>query len=295
MSRIHPTAVVDPKAELGRDVEIGPYCCVGPGVMLGDGCRLVAHVTLSGPSEFGPNNIFYPFVALGEAPQDLKYKGGPTRLVVGSHNVFREHVTAHRGTEVDRQSGGVTRIGDHNLFMIGVHIAHDAEIGNHVILSNHVQVAGHVRIEDQVAIGGVTGLHHFVTIGRLAFVAAMSRVGHDVPPYMMVGGYDQAVRGVNIEGLRRWGIAEASIEAIKAAGRLLYGPRGGGGPATIAEALRRIEADGLVHDEHVRYLVQFLRQRLDGAVFGRVRELRRSDTPDDRAEFYQFKRPEKQR
>ena len=132
MSQIHPTAIVDPQAELGRDVKIGPYCVVGPGVVLGDACELIGQVTLLGPAEFGMCNTFYPYCVLGAAPQDLKYKGGPTRLLVGSHNVFREHVTAHRGTEVDRRSQGITRIGDHNLLMIGVHVAHDTDLGSHV-------------------------------------------------------------------------------------------------------------------------------------------------------------------
>jgi UDP-N-acetylglucosamine acyltransferase len=286
MSQIHPTAVIDPKAELGRDVKIGPYCYIAAGVRLGDDCELIANVTLLGPAEFGPHNIFYPYTVLGAAPQDLKYKGGPTRLVVGSHNQFREHATAHRGTEVDGRSGGITRIGSHNLFMIGVHVAHDGDIGNHLVIGNHVQIAGHVCIEDCVVVGGVSAMHHFVTVGRNAYVGGMTRITHDVPPYMKVHGYDQAVRGTNSEGMRRWHIPPESIIAVKNAARLLYARRGERAPNRTAEALRQLEADGLIHDEHVRYLVQFLQRKLEVGVYGRVREHYRTDTPDDRRDFY---------
>jgi UDP-N-acetylglucosamine acyltransferase len=286
MTQIHPTAVIDPQAVLGSNVKIGPYCVVGPGVVLGEGCELVAHVTLLGPAQFGVCNTFYPYCALGAAPQDLKYKGGPTHLHVGSHNVFREHVTAHRGTEVDRRSQGITRIGDHNLFMIGVHVAHDSDLGNHLLIANHVQIAGHVRIEDRVVVGGVSAMHHFVTVGRDAYVAGMTRVTHDVPPYMKVMGYNQTVRGVNTEGLRRWRMPAESIKAVKAAARLLYARRTNHSPLCTAAALNEIESNGLIKDEQVAYLVEFIRRKLALGVFGRVREHERSDQPTDRQWFY---------
>ncbi len=286
MSEIHPSACVDPRARLGRDVRIGPFCLVGPEVELGDGCVLHGHCTLLGPSTFGAANQFFPYCTIGGPPQDLKYKGGPTRLRVGDHNVFRENVTVHRGTEVDRNSGGMTRIGSHNLLMVGVHVAHDADIGSHVILANGVQIAGHVRIEDCVNVGGASAMHHFVTVGRNAFVGGMTRITHDVAPYMKVQGYDQLVRGVNAEGLRRWRIPESSILALKRAARLLYARRGERSPGRTLEALRQIEEDGLMADEHVRYLVEFLRRKLEIGIFGRAREHFRSDTPEDREAFY---------
>jgi len=286
MTEIHPTAFVDPQAELGRDVIIGPFCYIGPGVILGDGCRLIAHVTLLGPAEFGPRNTFYPFATLGAAPQDLKYKGGPTRLIVGADNIFREQATAHRGTEVDRRSEGITRIGNHNLLMVGVHVAHDSDIGNDIILANYVQIAGHVRIEDRVVVGGASAMHHFVTVGRAAYVGGMTRVTHDVPPYVKVLGYDQEVRAVNVAGLQRWNVPAESIAALRQAFKLLYARRRGCSPGRTQEALREIESNGLVHDEHVRYLVEFLRRKLEVGVFGRVRERDRRDTCDDRASFY---------
>lgn len=294
MSEIHPSAVVDPKAELGADVRIGPFCYVGPDVALGEGCRLHAHVTLCGPASFGARNEVYPQSTLGAAPQDLKYKGGPTSLIVGDDNVFRENVTVHRGTEVDQRSGGATRIGSHNLLMVGVHVAHDTEIGSHTIIANQVQIAGHVRIENCVTIGGASAMHHFVTVGRNAFVGGMTRITHDVPPYMKVQGYDQVVRGPNVEGLRRWHIPDESIAALKAAARLLYAHRGERTPGRTVEALGEIESNGLLRDEHVRYLVEFLRRKLEVGIFGRMREHDRSDRPEDRAAFYQ-RQPTEQR
>ena len=287
MSEIHPLAFVDPQAELGEDVQVGPFCHVGAGVVLADGCVLHSHVTLLGPAEFGRGNVFFPNCVLGTTPQDLKYKGSPTRLLVGHDNVFRENVTVHRGTEVDRRSEGTTRIGDHSLLMVGVHVAHDSDLGNHVILANGVQVAGHVRIEDCVNVGGVNAMHHFVTVGRNAYVGGMTRITHDVPPYMKVLGYDQTVRGVNVEGMRRWHISDESIAAMKEAFRLLYARRTEQAPGRTVAALREIETNGLVRDEHVRYLAEFVRRKLEVGVYGRVREHFRSDAPTDRAAFYQ--------
>lgn len=286
MNNIHPLAFVDPGAELGENIEIGPFSYVGPGVCVGDGCRLGPHVTLLGPATFGPNNTFYPGCVIGAAPQDLKYRGGPTRLVMGADNIIREQVTIHRGTEVDRQSQGITRIGNHNLFMVGVHVAHDADLDSHIVIANSVQIAGHVRLEECVVVGGASAMHHFVTVGRNAYIGGMTRVTHDVPPYMKVLGYDQEVRGVNVEGLRRWRIPEQSITKVKEAARLLYARRGERSPLRTNEALRIIEADGLLDDEHVRYLVDFLRRKLDVGIFGRVREHYRSDRAEDRASFY---------
>jgi UDP-N-acetylglucosamine acyltransferase len=286
MTEIHPQAFVDPKAEIGDDVRVGPFCHVGPNVRLDDGCELLSHVTLLGPSRFGPRNLFYPHCTIGADPQDLKYKGGPTSLVVGGDNVFRENVTVHRGTEVDQCSAGETRIGNHSLFMVGVHLAHDACVGDHVILANQVQIAGHVRIEDRVNVGGASAMHHFVTVGTTAFIGGMTRITHDVPPYMKVVGYDAAVRAVNVEGMRRWKLPESSISAMKDAFRLLYVRRGEHSRARMVDALREIEADGLIHDDCVRRLFDFLRRKLDKGVYGRSRERERSDQPADRDHFY---------
>ncbi len=286
MSNIHPMAFVDPTAQIGRDVVIAPFCHVGVGVTLGDGCRLYPHVTLTGPTTFGKGNVFFPNCAIGTDPQDLKFKGGPTQLLAGDDNIFRESVTVHRGTETDRRSAGVTRIGNNNLFMVGVHVAHDSDIGDHVILANNVLVAGHVRIENCVNVGGAAGIHNFVTIGRNAFIGGMTRVTHDVPPYVKVLGYDQNVRGLNTEGLRRWKFSPESIEALKTAFRLIYPRAGGRAASRTAEGIRDIRTNGLNQDEHVRYLADFLQRKLDIGVFGRAREAARTDVPADRGKFY---------
>lgn len=287
MSNIHPMSFVDPNARLGHGVTIGPFCHVGAEVELGDECVLVSNVTLLGPASFGARNQFYPFCTLGAAPQDLKFRNGPTRLHVGDDNIFRENVTIHRGTEVCRLSNGVTRIGNRCLLMVGVHVAHDCDIGDHVIIANSVQIAGHVRIEDCVNIGGASAMHHFVTVGRNSFVGGMTRVTHDVPPFMKVQGYDQEVRGVNSTGMRRWQISDESINSVKSAFRLIYSRRGERSPGRTAEALRELEKHDLIHDEHVRYLVYFLRRKLDVGIFGRVREHLRADSDADRAWYYQ--------
>ncbi len=288
MNDIHSSAVIDPKARLGENITIGPFCHVGADVELGDGCTLHPQVTLLGPARFGPNNIFFPNCVLGADPQDLKYRGGPTRLEVGENNQFREFVTIHRGTEVDNHSGGVTRVGNNNLIMVGVHIAHDAELGNHVILANSVQIAGHVKIEDFVNVGGASALHHFVTVGRNAFVAGMTRITHDAPPYFKIEGYDQQVRGVNRTGMRRWGISEESCRALRTVFRMLYARRG---ERRIGQTLTEIEENGLYQtDDHVRYLVDFLQIKLKAGRYGRVREAFRNDTSADFAHFYDRRR-----
>lgn len=283
MSEIHPTAYVDRSAEVGRDVDIGPFCQVGPGVVLGDGCRLIGHCSILGPSSFGERNIFHPMCVIGGAPQDLKYKGGPTRLEVGDDNVFREHVTVHRGTEVD---AGVTRVGDRNLLMVGVHLAHDVELRSNVILANYVQIAGHCLIEEHVNVGGGSAMHHFVTVGRYAFVGGQTGMRSDVPPYMKSSGWNAAVRGVNAEGMKRWGLSDASIAAMKDVYRLLYGRRDEQAAGRTSAALREIESNGLIADEHVQYLVAFLRRQLQNSVHGRYLETRRRDRPADRESFY---------
>ena len=283
MSEIHPLANVDPKAELGNDVTIGPFCHIAAEVVLGDGCELHDHVTLLGPSEFGRRNTFHPMCVLGAAPQDLKYKGGPTVLRVGDDNTFREFVSVHRGTEVGR---GVTEIGSDNLLMVGVHIAHDVEVHNHVILANYVQVAGHACIEECVNIGGSSAMHHFVTVGRYAYVGGLTPMRSDVPPYMKVYGDSTAVRGVNSIGMARWGIDETSITAVKEAFRLLYGKRSEQSPGRTSSALRDIEANGERTDQHVRYLVEFIKRQMSNGVFGRAREAARRDSDSDRQQFY---------
>ncbi len=215
---IHPTAVVHPRAEVASDVEIGPYCVVGPGVCIAAGTNLLAHVVLEGPCVVGARNVVHPFAVLGGAPQHKKpgaASGG--RLVMGDGNVVREHVTIHRGTE-----GRATRVGAGNLFMVGSHVAHDVELGSHCTLANGVQLAGHAIVGDHATFGGLSAVGQFVRVGESAFVAGGAMCEVDVPPFVIVQGDRARVRGLNVVGLRRRGVPEASITALRHAYRRVF-------------------------------------------------------------------------
>ena len=279
---IHESAQVDSGAEIGREVSIGPGCYVGPHVVLGDGCVLHNHVTLTGHTTCGPGNQFFPQSVVGVSPQDLKYKGGPTRVEIGEDNVFRELVTVHAGTEVDE---GVTRIGSHNRFLVGVHVAHDNRIGDDCILANQVQLAGHVHLEDKVTMGGIIGVHHFTTIGTLAYVGGLTRIVADVPPYMIVEGNPSRIRGFNETGLRRWGFGEDRIRGIREAYRALYGSRAENSGVSMAERLATLEARSDLNGE-VRSMCGWIRRSLADGVYGRYRERDRRDSDADRASYY---------
>ncbi len=282
MNGIHPTAVIEPGAALGSDVEVGPHCYIGPGATLGDGCRLMHNVSIYGRTTIGRRNEFYPGCVIGAAPQDLKYKGGQTELVIGDDNVFREQVTIHAGTEV---GGGITRIGNHNRILIGVHIAHDVIMDNDCVVTNAVQIAGHCRIEDRCHIAGMSGIQSFVTIGRHAYVAALSRVTVDVPPYVIVHGYDPDVRGINEKGIKgRWCFSEEQVDRLWAAYKMLFGRNGG--KLAISQRVANLEAQG-PHDEHVQYLLESVKRSVLQGVYGRYLESLRGDTPDDRRKFYE--------
>jgi UDP-N-acetylglucosamine acyltransferase len=280
MKNIHPTAVVDPRAELGQDVEIGPFCLIGSDVVLGDRCRLDHRVTITGHTHVGTDNQFFPNAVIGATPQDLKYRGEPTRLVIGDHNTFREQVTVHIGTEL---GGGMTRIGNNNHLMVGCHVAHDALLSDHIILANNTLLAGHVHIEDHVTIAGAAAIHHFVTVGRYAFVAGMARITRDVPPYLVTSGYHPTPRRVNDEGLRRWRFAEEHILALREAYRRLFVRRRAG--EAMVDIINEMLDNGPV-DEHVGYLLDFLRRSLLQGVHGRYRESLRDDHNASRGDFY---------
>lgn len=284
MIEIHPTSVVDREAVIGEDVRIGPNCCIGPKVVLGDRCLLHNNVTITGNTRIGANNQFFPGCVLGCIPQDLKYRGTDTQLLIGSDNVFRENVTVHTGTEV---AGGVTKIGDHNHFLVGCHIAHDCQVGNHCILSNQVQLAGHVCIEDRVTTGGVIGVHHFVTIGTLAYVAGFARVTTDVPPFMIGAGQPMVqVRGVNTVGMKRWKFPEDRIDRVREAYKVLFSKRAAATGRSLQEKIAELESNGTMSDD-VRYLCEFLRRSVKDGVYGRYRESLRTDTAKDRERFYE--------
>jgi UDP-N-acetylglucosamine acyltransferase len=210
--RLHPTAVIDSRAELGADVAVGPYAVVEAGVVLVEGCVLHAHAVVRGPTTLGPRCVVHPFAVIGGEPQAKRHAGGPARLEAGEGNVFREHVTVHGGTE-----GRVTRIGRGNLFMVGAHVAHDVSVGSGCVFANSTQLAGHAAVEDGVTFGGLSAAAQFVRVGEGAFVAGMTGCERDVPPFVVVQGNRARVRGVNVVGLRRRGVPEASIDALERA------------------------------------------------------------------------------
>ena len=277
MTKIAPGAYIDPEAKIADDVEIGPNSYLGPSVVIGPGCKLYNNVTICGPTTIGSNNVFYPNSVIGADPQDLKYKGGPTELIIGSNNTFRENVTVNRGTEV---GGGKTVVGNCNLFMAGVHIGHDCIIEDHVVAANNVLLGGHLKVERCAFLGGAAAIHHFCSIGRNAMIGGLSAVVADVPPFMICDGNHAVVRAVNVRGLVRNGFSEEQIESIKTAFKKLF--RSGKFLAGLEEME---QADG---DEHIKYLTDFMRRSFSGK-HGRYLENLRCDSINDIGDFYKDK------
>jgi UDP-N-acetylglucosamine acyltransferase len=223
MPAIHPTAIVDPGARVADDAVIGPYCVIGGEVELASQVELIAHVVVAGRTRIGARTRVFPFASIGHQPQDLKYQGEKSELVVGADNLIREHVTMNPGTT---GGGMVTRVGDHGLFMVGVHVAHDCRIGDHVIMANNATLAGHVTIDDYAVLGGLTAVHQFVRIGKHAMIGGMSGVEHDVIPYGLVMGDRARLSGLNIRGLQRRGFQREDMQALRAAYQLLFAEKG---------------------------------------------------------------------
>jgi UDP-N-acetylglucosamine acyltransferase len=219
MSRLHPTAIVDSRAELSGDVEIGPYSVIGAGVRIGKGSKVMSHAAVQGRTTIGEGNIVFPFATIGSAPQDLKYKGEPSELIIGNRNTIREYVSLNPGTT---GGGMVTRVGDENLLMMYCHIAHDCSVGNRNVIANGATLGGHVTIEDFVIVGGLVGIHQFVRIGTGAILGAGSMVSKDVPPYCNATGDRARLRGLNVEGLKRRGVAKPVVDAIRKAYRIAF-------------------------------------------------------------------------
>lgn len=215
---IHPTAIVDPKAEFGADVFIGPYCVIGAGVVLGPECWLQNHVTVMGPTQTGPRNKFYAYCSIGQQTQDLKYAGEPTYLEIGADNTFREFCTVNRSTSAN----GKTRIGNCGNFLAYSHIGHDCDVGDSVVFSNNGTLAGHVSVGDHAVMGGLTAVHQFCRVGRYAITGGCSKIVQDVPPFMIADGNPAEIRGINLIGLERAQFPTESVKAIKAAFRLVY-------------------------------------------------------------------------
>ena len=255
---VHPTAVIHPQTRIASTVTIGPYCVIGENVELGDNCELMSHVVIDGHTQAGPRNRFFPYVSIGQPPQDLKYAGEPTRVEIGSDNVFREFVTVHRGTA---GGGGLTRIGSHNLLMAYVHIALDCRLGDHIIMANAATLAGHVEIQDHASVGAFCGIHQFCRVGTHSFLGGYSVVTRDLLPYAKTSApRPLSVLGANHIGLERRGFNKEEIEELQASFRLLCRAK-----LNTTQALEAIEARNF-KSERVRVLVDFIKNSQRGVV-----------------------------
>ena len=261
-SGIHPSAVIEDGAVIGAGVILGPYAVIGARVTIEAGAAVHAHAVISGTTTIGEETVIHAHAVVGGPPQDLKYLGSDTRLIVGRRNMIREGVTINVGTE---QGGGETRVGDDNVIMANAHIAHDCIVGNRCIIANNVMLAGHVVIQDGVNLAGGAGVHHFATVGICAYVGGLSRIARDVPPFTIVEGHPSRVRGINVIGLRRHGMAEEKIQAVKAAYKLLFKT-----DDPMSEVVKRVHKEFADVPEVLR-LVEFLERSTEGRL-GRQEE-----------------------
>ena len=247
---IHPTALVDPAAQLGVDVEIGPFSIIGPRVVLSDRVRVMSHVTVAGLTELGADSVLYPGVHLGHPPQDFKYQGEDTTLIIGERNILRENVTMHPGTSVGR---GSTRVGDDGYFMVGSHVSHDSIVGDRVVFANGAAIGGGTTIGDHVILGGYAGIHQNSRVGRHAFIGAMAMVTSDVIPYGSVIGNHAHLAGLNVVGLKRRGMPRETLRDLRAAYRLLFAEEG-----TFQERLDDVSRD-YSDNAPVKEIIDFIR------------------------------------
>jgi UDP-N-acetylglucosamine acyltransferase len=261
---VHQLAVVHPNAQISEDVSIGPFAVIGEHVIIGKGCKIGPHVVIDGWTQIGEFCEFSPGASIGSPPQDLKYKGEETRLVIGNYNIFREYVTVNRGTV---GGGGVTTLGDHCMMMTYSHVAHDCHLGNYVIMANCVALSGHVTIEDYAIIGGLSAVHQFARIGAHCIIGGCSGVPQDIPPYMMASGGSRAkVYGLNIVGLKRRNFSEESLKALHKAYRMLFRSK-----FSIKHALEKVKVE-IQGCPEVDYLVTFIEQSERGVCRGPRRE-----------------------
>ena len=255
---IHPTAIIDPRAEIGKGVKIGPYAVIGPNVTIGDGTELMSHVVIDGWTTIGKDCRFFPSASIGSEPQDLKFNGEKSYVIIGDRSVFREFVTVSRATG----EGEETRIGNDCLFQACTHVAHNCIVGNHVIMSNCAGLAGHVTVEDRVVIGGIAGVHQFVKVGRNAMIGGLAKVVQDIPPFVIADGQPARIIGLNSVGLARAGISEETRRELKKGFRLLY--RSG---LNLGQAIESMEQE-LNSSEEVEHLLRFLRNAERGICRG---------------------------
>lgn len=247
---IHSTAIIDATAELDSGVEVGPYSIIGPRVKIGKNSRIGPHVVIEGWTEIGEECTIFQFASLGAVPQDLKYRGEESRVIIGSNNTIREFVTINRGTA---QAGGETRIGSNNLLMAYCHVAHDCRIGSHVVLANAATLAGHIEMEDHAIVGGLAAVHQFVRLGSYCIIGGCSGVSQDIPPYMMANGQRAQLHGLNIEGLKRHRFPEEAVNNLKKAYRLIF--RSG---LTVEKALEQLESE-IQNSAEVNHLITFIK------------------------------------
>ncbi len=245
---IHKTAIVDKKAKISEKATIGPYSIVGPNVQIGEGTEIQSHVNITGNTVIGNNTEIFPFASIGTSPQDLKYKGEPTKLEIGNNNIIREHATINTGTD---GGGGITKIGNNNLIMIGAHIAHDCMIGNNVVIANSAAIAGHAQISDDVIIGGNCGIQQFTRIGRMAMIGGMSGVSRDVIPYGLSFGNRNYLEGINLVGLRRKKISNKEILALSEAYKEIFKT------GSLHENLTKLSED-LKNNIYVKEVIDFI-------------------------------------
>lgn len=252
---IHPTAIVNKKAEIAEGVEIGPYCILGEGVRLSEGVKLYNNVIIEGDTEIGPDCQIFPFASIGLPPQDLKYKGEKTGLKIGTKNIIREYVTVHRGSV---GGAGLTIIGDNNFIMGYAHVAHDCIIGNHVIMANAATLAGHVEVQDHANVGGLIAAHQFTRIGAYAMLGGMSGIAQDVPPYTIAFGARARIYGLNMVGLKRHGFSQETMNELGKAYKILFKNK-----ATLKESMKKLQQE-LAYTDEIKVLIEFIKSSKRG-------------------------------
>lgn len=254
-TEIDSTAIVDKKASIAEDVFIGPFCIIGGGVAIGKGTRIMSHVVIEGKTEIGEECLIYPFASIGLPPQDVKYRNEETGVRIGNKNTIREYATIHRASV---GGSGTTVIGDNNFLMAYVHIAHDCNIGSHVIMANTAALAGHVVVEDYAYIGGLVGVHQFTRIGAYSMVGAFSAIGQDIPPYTMASGTRAKLFGLNTVGLKRHGFSDVTINELKKAYKILFREK-----RTLKDAIKKVQED-LPFTDEIRHLIEFIEKNKRG-------------------------------
>lgn len=254
-SEIHPTAIVDKDAEIEDGAIIGPYCIIGGGARIKKGVRLISNVIIEGRTEIGEETTVYPFTSIGLPPQDLKYHGEDTGVIIGSRNIIREYTTIHRASV---GGDGLTVIGNNNFLMAYVHIAHDCKIGSNIIMANAATLAGHVMVEDYAVIGGLVAVHQFTRIGAYAMVGGFSGIGQDIPPYMIASGARARLFGLNTVGLKRHGFSDDKIAELKKAYKILFREK-----RTLKDAIKKVKEE-LPYTDEIRHLIEFIEENKRG-------------------------------